>query len=141
MIILGTNVISEGMKRPDQRSPAVFGWMRAQKCETLYTTTLTVAEIWASVEVRSEGARKEAIRGVAERIFNVLFLGRILPFDEAAARAYGRVVARRRREGVGIGAMDAQIIGIALTHGFAIATRDRDFGDCGATVIDPWTAP
>ena len=44
-----------------------------------------------------------------------------------------------RASGRGIALFDCQIAAIAMTHGFAIATRDvHPFVDAGLDVINPW---
>jgi predicted nucleic acid-binding protein len=70
------------------------------------------------------------------------FAGRCLPFDAAAARLYGRIVAARTRAGRPISAEDAQIAATALSHGHALATRNvADFvGIEGLEVVNPWQA-
>ena len=96
-MVLDTNVISEMMRPAAARSQAVFAWLKDRPRPTLYTTALTVAEIFVGIEVLPEGQRKESLRAAAERVFSEGFPGRILPFDEPAGRAYGRMIARHRR--------------------------------------------
>jgi predicted nucleic acid-binding protein len=72
-------------------------------------------------------------------MLNVDFAGRILPFDDQAARAFSRIAAKRRSSGRPIGDLDAQIVAIAFSRGAAVATRDvRGFEGCGVTVLNPW---
>jgi hypothetical protein len=67
--------------------------------------------------------------------------GRILPFDSAAAHAYGIIGATRRTAGRSIAQADCQIAAIALAHGAPVATRNTpDFEGCGIDLINPWTA-
>ena len=48
-------------------------------------------------------------------------------------------MAERRRLGLPIGTMDAQIAAIARARGMAVATRDaNDFANTGVTIINPW---
>jgi hypothetical protein len=72
--------------------------------------------------------------------FAVLFAGRVLPFDSAAAAEHGTWAADRRRNGKQVGMADLQIAAIARARDAeAIATRNtRDFADCGVALIDPW---
>ena len=53
-----------------------------------------------------------------------LFMGRILPFDSAAARAYAVIVARRRATGRAVAQADCQIAAIARARSAAVATRN-----------------
>lgn len=138
MIVLDTNVISEMMKPPSRRSSEVYAWLQEQAVDTLYVTALTIAEIMAGVEVLPDGQRKDGIRAAAERAFVKGFPGRVLSFDEVAARAFGTIIARQRKAGLVVGHIDIQIAAIAKTRGMAVATRDVDFEECEVTVINPW---
>lgn len=74
-----------------------------------------------------------------EEVFMQYFRGRILPFDDRAARLYGISIATARANGRSILIADGQIAAIALAHGFTIATRDTaPFEAAGVPVINPW---
>jgi predicted nucleic acid-binding protein len=67
------------------------------------------------------------------------FAGRILPFDEPAARAFPEIAAGHRRQGRPIPEFDAQIAAIARSHDTALATRNTtDFEGCGVRLVNPW---
>ena len=67
------------------------------------------------------------------------FGGRIVAFDETAARAFGRIAADRRNLGRPVSTLDAQIAALVLAHGAILATRDmRDFEDLGVPLVNPW---
>jgi toxin FitB len=141
VIILDTNVISEVMKAPAQRSATVYAWVRSFDPQMLFTTILSFAETMAGVEILPEGQRKQTFRAIAERIYTEVFDERLLPFDELAARHYAVIVAGRRRQGRRISPIDGQIAGIARARGMQVATRNAgDFADCGIEVVDPWGA-
>lgn len=137
MIVLDTNVVSEAMKpRP---SVEVLSWIASHPRERLFITTLTQAEILYGVQVMPTGKRRAALQADIDAMLSVDFAGRILPFDEEAARAFSHIAADRRTSGRPIAVFDAQIVAIALSHGAAVATRDvHDFEDCGVTVLNPW---
>ena len=72
-------------------------------------------------------------------MFSEDFGGRVLAFDEEAARAFSKIAASRRTSGRPIAQFDAQIAGIALTRGATLATRNTpDFEDCGVHLVNPW---
>jgi hypothetical protein len=74
-----------------------------------------------------------------ERVIAEAFTGRILVFDEEAARHYGVVMGRRKAIGRPLSIQDGQIASIARAKGFAVATRNvRDFVECGVEVINPF---
>ena len=57
--------------------------------------------------------------------------GRVLGFDSDAARAFARIVARRRALGKPISHADAQIAAITQVRAAKLATRNiADFKDC-----------
>ncbi len=137
MILLDTNVISEPLRPvPDQN---VIGWMDAQPLEALYLTAITVAELRAGVALLPVGKRQQSLSKSLETTVLPLFANRILPFDFSCSPAYAEMMAQSRGAGFSISAADGYISAIALTHGFAVATRDTNpFAAAGVDVINPW---
>jgi toxin FitB len=136
--ILDTNVVSEPM-RP-LPSPAVFTWWSQQQPGALFITTVTLAEILYRIELLPHGKRRAALLAGAERMFGKVLAGRILPFDEDAARALPEIAIRRRAQGRPIPDLDAQIAAIAHSRGALLATRNTaDFEGCGLRLVNPWT--
>jgi predicted nucleic acid-binding protein len=137
MIVLDTNVVSELMKSAPNE--AVRRWVGNHPATSLFTTTVTQAEILLGIELMPKGKRRADLLAAAEIMFGALFDGRTLPFDGDAARAMAQIGARRRRQGRPIGDCDLQIAGIAASRSAAVATRDTSgFADCGIDVVDPW---
>ena len=142
MIVLDTNVISEIMKAPDQRSAAVYGWLATQDGEALYTTTISFGEIWFGFELLPEGKRKNEMQARALEVFEIGFRDRVLDYDKPAARLFARIAADRTKRGLHVSRMDMMIASIAAVRAMAVATRNqRDFADCGVTLINPWDHP
>jgi predicted nucleic acid-binding protein len=137
MILLDTNILSEGMKpQPDR---IVESWFNAQPWKSLYLCTPVLAELRYGIERLAVGRRKRFLSDVVDQIENELYRGRILTFDPVAAAHYGRVMAKREQLGRRMQQMDVLIAAIALTHGAAVATRDAgDFADLGFEVINPF---
>lgn len=120
-------------------SPAVLKWISKQPALQVYTSSITVAEILYGIEVLPQGQRRRELLEGAERMLTQVFAGRILVFDEAAARSLSQIAAERRRHGRPIAEMDAQIAAIASVHDALLATRNSsDFEDCGVRLINPW---
>jgi predicted nucleic acid-binding protein len=137
MIVLDTNVISELMKS----APAepVMRWTARIPATSLYTTSITQAEILHGVLLLPAGKRRNAIMAAAEAMFNEDFGERILPFGSAAAHAYADIAGARHRAGLPIASFDAQIAAIAHSTGATVATRNtKDFDRCGIGVVNPW---
>jgi toxin FitB len=98
-----------------------------------------VAEILYGVELLPIGKRKTDLLAGAERLFKVVLGGRILPFDEQAARQFSIIATRRRSRGRPMTELDAQIAAIAQVHDASLATRNTaDFEGCGVQLINPW---
>ncbi len=110
MFVLDTNVISELM-RPAPH-PAVFAWVAAQPRASLYTTSVTRAEILSGIGIMPEGRRRAALCDAAAAMFDEDLRGRILAFDTAAADRYAEIIVGRRQAG-------------APTHTFEVATMNN----------------
>ena len=137
MIILDTNVLSEAM-RPVPAAQ-VLRWLDAQPASSLFTTTITQAEILYGLELMPKGKRRAVLQSAIETMFSEEFAGRILPFDTDAAREFPRIAAARRALGHPISQGDAQIAAIARSRGATVATRDTaDFEHCGIALLNPW---
>ena len=137
MILLDTNVLSELMRPvPAQR---VIGWVAAQPAPSLYTTSITQAEIFHGIMLLPAGKRRRGIEAAARAMFAEEFAGRILAFGSDAALPYAEIAAGRRRLGRAISSFDAQIAAIARSVGAIIATRNvADFSHCQVELINPW---
>jgi predicted nucleic acid-binding protein len=118
---------------------AVVGWTAAQPASSLYTSSITQAEIFHGIMLLPSGKRRRAIEAAAQAMFSEEFEGRVLAFGSESALPYARIAADRRRAGRPIAGFDAQIAAIARTVGAVIATRNvADFADCGVEVVKPW---
>jgi predicted nucleic acid-binding protein len=137
MIVVDTNVVAEMMKpSPD---PSVVSWLNDQESAVLFLTAITIGEIGFGLEILPQGRRRLHLEQGFERVVAEAFSGRILVFDEEAARNYGVVMGRRRAIGRPLSIQDGQIASIARAKGFAVATRNvRDFVECGVEVINPF---
>jgi toxin FitB len=137
MILLDTNVLSEAIKaQPDQRG---LGWFDSQIAETLFVSSITIAEIQFGVGIMPDGKRKRQVAAIAENS-EKQFQNRILPFDFNAAHCHARLAIAARLSGKGFPAPDGYIAAIAVAHGFAVATRDSSaFAAARLELIDPWT--
>ena len=137
MILLDTNVVSELMKAAPARS--VVLWISAQPQSSLYTTSITQAEILHGIALLPSGKRRRAIEDAAHAMFTEEFKDRILGFGSDAASSYAHIAAERRRADRPISSFDAQIAAIARSVGATIATRNvADFSGCRVGLVNPW---
>ncbi|MFO1056498.1 MAG: type II toxin-antitoxin system VapC family toxin [Dongiaceae bacterium] len=138
MILLDTNVVSEAMK--PEPAPAVRRWLDAQTAETLYLSSVSIAELMFGIGALPKGRRRDKLAAALEGVLELL-ASRILSFDTDAARRYAELAVRARAAGTGFPTPDGYIAAIAAAQGFAVASRDTSaFKAAGLTVIDPWTA-
>ncbi|HEX5360906.1 MAG TPA: type II toxin-antitoxin system VapC family toxin [Fluviicoccus sp.] len=136
MILLDTNVVSEAMKpAPDA---AVQAWLNNQVAETLFISSVTVAELLFGIGALPEGRRKVMLAKAVDGLMT-LFQGRVLPFDTEAAICYAEMAVKARANGRGFPTPDGYIAAIAVSRGFLVASRDAaPFEAGGVGVINPW---
>lgn len=138
MIVLDTNVVSEAMK--PQPEPRVQAWLDQQVAETLYLSSVTVAELLFGIAALPEGRRKQLLNEAVEGLL-ALFAGRVLPFDLDAARHYAQLATLARAQGRGFPTPDGYIAAIAASRGFIVASRDASpYTAAKVEVINPWMA-
>ena len=138
MIVLDTNVISEAMREAPHRK--VLDWLNDQAAETLYLTSITLAELRFGIGVLSAGRRRDRLAALLDGLLD-LFADRMLAFDTEAARHYAVLAVAARSAGKGFPTPDGYIAAIAASRNFTVATRDvAPFQAAGVKVIDPWIA-
>jgi predicted nucleic acid-binding protein len=131
MILLDTNVVSEAMK--PEPAPPVRAWLDAQAAETLYLSSITIAELMFGIGALRKGKRKDKLAAALDGVLDLL-ADRILPFDTRAARRYAEMAVSPRAAGKGFPTPDGYIAAI-------VASRDTSaFTAASLNVINPWTA-
>lgn len=138
MILLDTNVVSEAMK--PEPHPAVRAWLNDQAAETLYLSSVTLAELLFGIAALPAGKRKNMLAQTLDGLMG-LFRDRVLSFDVDAARHYAELAITAKTGGRGFPTPDGYIAAIAASRGFVVATRDTaPFEAGGVSVINPWEA-
>jgi len=136
MIVLDTNVVSEAMK--PEPHPAVRAWLNDQAAETLYLTSVTLAELLFGIAALPAGKRKDMLAQTLDGLMG-LFRDRVLPFDTDAARHYATLAVTARTGGRGFPTPDGYIAAISAARGFIVATCDTaPYEAVGVSVINPW---
>ena len=137
--LLDTNIISN-VTRPVP-SEALTAWLATQADEDLFIASLTVAEIRRGILEKPAGKKRLAL----ERWFvgpegpQALFAGRVLPFDEAAALLWGRLMAEGTAAGRPRSALDMIVAATAEANGCTLVTdNERDFA--GVRILNPMRA-
>ncbi|MFT5591510.1 MAG: putative nucleic acid-binding protein [Bradyrhizobium sp.] len=138
MIVLDTNVVSEAMK--PEPHPVVRAWLNHQAAETLYLSSVTLAELLFGIGALPTGKRKDMPGQTLDGLIG-LFRDRILPFDTDAARHYAQLAVTAKLAGRGFPTPDGYIAAIAASREFIVASRDTaPFEAARITVINPWEA-
>ena len=115
-------------------------WLSEQPRASVFTTTITRAQILYGIRVLPRGKRRDALWDAAIGIFDIDLEGQVLAFDGVAADSCAEISAARRATGRPIAQVDAQIAGIARSRGARLASRNiGDFDGCDIEVIDPWS--
>jgi len=128
--LLDTNIISNITKASPSES--LLAWMAEQKDDDLYISSLTVAEIRRGVLEKPAGKRRDRLDawfGGPEGP-QALFAGRVLPFDEAAALIWARLMAGGKAKGQPRSALDTIIAAVAEANRCVVVTdNEKDFAD------------
>lgn len=136
MIVLDTNVVSEAMK--PEPHPSVRAWLNDQVAETLYLSSVTLAELLFGIAALPAGKRKDMLAQALDGLMG-LFRDRVLPFDTDAARRYPELAVTARTGGRGFPTPDGYIAAIAASRNFIVASRDTaPYEAAGVSVINPW---
>jgi hypothetical protein len=137
MIILDTNVISEPTK--PNGNAQVAAWLDGQDIQSLFVTSINLAELLAGIAMLPEGKRRQGLRNALDKFLVERIVTPILAFDREAAIAYADIAAHAKAKRYTLSVADAQIAAIAKVHGFAVATRDvAPFRAAGVAVVNPW---
>nr|WP_315399871.1 type II toxin-antitoxin system VapC family toxin [uncultured Duganella sp.] len=136
MIVLDTNVVSEAMKPAPH--PAVRTWLNDQAAETLYLSSVTLAQLLFGIRTLPTGKRKDMLAQALDGLMS-LFRDRVLPFDTDAARHYAELAVTAKVAGRGFPTPDGYIAAIAASRRFIVASRDTaPYEAASVTVINPW---
>jgi predicted nucleic acid-binding protein len=136
MIVLDTNAISELEGR--LHSERLLAWLDSFQIETLFLTTIAVAEIRFGLAMLPEGKRRTRLAFTFDRI-EAQFDGRILGYSLGAAHGYGALCAEQIQQGHIMETKDAMIAATCLTRGASLATRNtKDFEGLDLKLINPF---
>lgn len=135
MIFVDTNIVSESLRKAPNAS--VIDWLVRYDVE-LALSTVTIAEIaYGIAKIRPDQRSERLDRGLTD--WRRRFAARIFGLTEAAALAYGDVMADAMRAGRPMSAPDGMIAAIARENGGRLATRNlADFATTRLDLVCPW---
>lgn len=117
------------------REPRVSFRLRSIRESDLAISTVTRAEMYSGAARSQMPSQTKA----EQKSFFAPFAS--LPFDYAAAEAYGRIDGLLKSRSLSIGPLDTQIAAIALVHNLTLVTRNtRRFSRIPNLAIEDWTA-
>lgn len=137
MILLDTNVISEVMRQAPSEN--VLSWLNRHSNAGLLVSSISIAEICYGLRILPAGQRQHSLQIRFEQFIAEGFVGRIIAFDEPAARIYAEIMGLCKEKGRPMSLPDGQIAAIAKVNLLALATRNlTDFENCGIPLINPF---
>lgn len=115
-------------------------WLDREPEYSVWTTSVTVFEVQAGLQVMPAGKKRLALSAEFERLLDEID-HRIAVFDEQAARQAANLTASRQKTGRVGELRDTMIAGIVLACNASLATRNvAHFRDISATIVNPWEA-
>lgn len=129
--LFDTDAISEMFKpRPNAR---YVRWLEGVPSADQLTSTVVIGELFAGA-FRSRG-RERHVKNIVERVLPLLT---VVPYDRAAAEAYGRIRAHLETAGTRIEDADLQIAATALSRGLTVVTGNvRHFSRVPGLAVEP----
>jgi predicted nucleic acid-binding protein len=137
--LLDTNVLSELRRRKPE--PKVVAFIGAQPLDSLYISTVTLAEIRFGIELVSDAGRRAELNDWLTHKVRPMFEQRILAVTEDIMFKWRLLVEDGRKTGHTFSQPDLILAATALEHGLTLVSRDTsDYEKARAPVLNPWTA-
>ena len=136
--LLDTNILSE-LRRP-RPEPKVVAFVAAQPLDSLYISSVTLAEIRFGIELVADAGRRAELNDWLTHKVRPIFDQRVLPVTEDIMFKWRLLVEDGRKAGHAFSQPDLIIAATALEHGLTIASRDTtDYERARVPVLDPWS--
>lgn len=137
--LLDTNILSE--LRRSKPEPKVLSFIAAQPLETLYISTVTLAEIRFGIELLPDAGRRLALNDWLTHKVRPMFEQRVLQITEDVMFKWRLMVEEGRKAGHTFSQPDLIIAATAQHHGLTVVSRDTtDYAKARIAIINPWTA-
>ena len=134
--LLDTNILSNVIKPVPSR--ALLTWMADQPDDSLFISSLAVAEIWRGILELPRGRRRRQLEdwysGPEGPL--ALFPGRVLPFDEKAALIWARLMSEGTAKGKPRSALDMMVAAVAEASKCIVVT-DNEKHFQGIDILNP----
>jgi hypothetical protein len=133
MFLVDTDILSALAKR--RRHANVEAWIEGQRTGDLFISVVSIGEIERGIALqhRRNSDFAAMLATWLDQVLDV-YGSRVLSFDLASARRWGRLSAALGHSGA-----DLQIAATALEHGLTVVTRNvSDFEPTGVPVLNPF---
>jgi len=136
--LLDTNVLSELRRpRPERK---VVAFVAAQPLESLYVSSVTLAEIRFGIELVADAGRRAALNDWLTHKVRPMFAQRVLPVTEDIMFKWRLLVEDGRKVGHTFSQPDLIIAATGLEHGLTLVSRHTsDYERTRVPVLNPWT--
>jgi toxin FitB len=134
--LLDTNILGNVIKAAPSR--ALLTWMADQPDDSLFISSLAVAEIWRGILELPRGKKRRQLEDwySGPEGPQALFPGRVLPFDEKAALIWAKLMSEGTAKGKPRSAIDMMIAAIAEANGCILVT-DNEKHLQGIGILNP----
>lgn len=136
--LLDTNVLSE-LRRP-KPSAKVVVFVAAQSLDSMFVSTVTLAEIRFGIELVADANHRSELHGWLTHKVRPMFEQRILPVTEDIMFKWRLLVEEGRKIGHTFSQPDLIIAATGLQHGLTVVTRDTaDYARTRVALMNPWS--
>ena len=126
--------------RKTRPAARVKAWSDAQTPDSLFLSTVTLAEIRYGIECQADHAFREELEIWFDGGLRPWFAQRILPVDEDVILEWRRMVAHGRKQSITFSQPDLFIAATARVHALTVCTGNQsDFRMAGVPVLNPWS--
>lgn len=130
MYMLDTNICIYAIKRKPEQ---VFSRIKENLENGLCISAITLAELEHGI------AKSDYPQTNRASLTKFLAILNVLPFDEPAAREYGKICASLQKRGTTIGTMDMLIAGHARSRDYTLITNNvKEFERVTGLKIENW---
>ena len=135
--LLDTNILSELRRRkPEAR---VIAFVGAQPLDSLYISTITLAEIRFGIELLEDAGRRAELNDWLTHKVRPMFEQRVLSVTEDIMFKWRLLVEEGRKSGHTFSQPDLILAATSLEHGLTLVSRDTsDYEKARVPVLNPW---
>ena len=126
--MLDTNVVSDLYKKIEK----VEGRLYQHRPEDLVISTVAQGELLFGLEKNPKVKHRQEVADFLQTKI------RILPWDERAARTYGKLKADMERNGLHLGELDMMIAAHCLAENLDLVTSDKAFRNVPGLNVEDW---